>query len=144
MCVLGNENKLTITKENLINIILDKCRDDYVSTEDLLALIDDAIDEDGVISKKKLIKSIKNSNTKSVIKNIYNLLENIIFNSLSSVDENQDVCIRLFEGVSIDGMYIPEHTKKINLTGESRFVESKIRPKFNITRTYCDRLNNKL
>ena len=139
---MNDENKLVITKDGLINIILDKCRDDYVSTEDLLTLIDDAIDEDGVISKKRLIKSIKNSNTKSVIKDIYNLLENTIFNSLSSVNKEQDVCIRLFEGISIDGIYVPERTKKINLTGESRFMESKIKPKFNITKSYCDKLNN--
>ena len=65
-----------------------------------------------------------------------------LLNSLSSVNEERDVCIRLFEGVSIDGTYIPERTKTINLTGESRFMESKIRPKFNITRNYCDKLNS--
>lgn len=142
MYVLDNKNELVITKESLINTILNKSVDDYVSTEDLLALIDDAIDEDGIISKKKLIKSIKNSHTKSVIKSVYNSLENIIFNSLSSVDENQDVCIRLFEGISLDGKYIQERVKKNNLTGKSCVVKSKIKPKFNITRAYCDKLNN--
>lgn len=139
---MSNENKLVITKENLISIILEKCREDYVSTNDLLALIDDAIDDDGIISKKRLIKSIKNSHTRSVIKEVYNSLENAIFNSLYSVNEDQDVCIRLFEGISLDGTYIPERMKTINLTGESRLMESKIKPKFNITRNYCDKLNN--
>ena len=138
-----NNNKLVITKENLISIISDKCKDDYVSTEDLLELINKATDEDGIISKKRLMKSIKNLHTKSVVKDVYGLLENIIFKSLSSVDENQDVCIRLFEGVSLDGTYIPEKTKKNNLTGEMSLVESKIKPKFNITRSYCEKLNYK-
>ena len=141
--VLSNKNKLVITKENLINIILDKCKDDYISTEDLLKLIDKATDENGIISKKKLVKSIKNSHTKSVIRDIYNLLESIIFNSLSTVDKKQDVCIRLFEGVSLDGKHVPEKTKKNNLTGEVNLVESKIKPKFNITRSYCEKLNEK-
>lgn len=141
--VLNSRNKSVITKESLINTILDKSKDDFVSTEDLLKLIDKATDEDGIISKKKLIKSIRSSHTKSVIKDIYGLLEEIIFNSLSSVDKKQDVCIRLFEGISLDGTYVSEKTKKNNLTGEVNFVESKIKPKFNITRSYCEKLNNK-
>ena len=141
--ILSDKNKLIITKENLINIILDKCKDDYISTEDLLKLIDKSTDESGTISKKKLIKSIRNSHTKSVIKDIYNSLENIIFDSLYSVDKKQDVCIRLFEGISLDGKYVSEKTKTNNLTGKVGFVESKIKPKFNITRSYCEKLNDK-
>jgi len=139
---LDNKNKSVITKENLINIILDKCKDDFISTEDLIKLIDKATDENGFILKKKLIKSIKSSHTKFVIKEIYNTLENVIFDSLSSVNKRQDVCIRLFEGISLDGKYVSEKTKKNNLTGEVGFVESKIKPKFNITRSYCEKLNN--
>ena len=139
---MNNKNKIVVTKENLINIILDKCEDDFISTKDLLELIDKA-SEDGVMSKKKLIKSVKSLHTKSVIKYIYNLLENTIFDNLSSVDKKQDLCIRLFEGISLDGTYIQEKTKKNNLTGEISFVESKIKPKFNITRSYCEKLNNK-
>ena len=136
-------NNRTITKEKLINVILDKCDDDFISTEDLLELIDNMIDEDGSISKKKLVKSIKSSHTKSVIKDVYNELENIIFNLLSSVDKGQDICIKLFEGISLDGKYVPEKIKKNNLTGETNLVDSKIKPKFNITRSYCEKLNDK-
>lgn len=139
---MSNKNKLVVTKENLINIISDKCKDDYISTEDLIKMIDKATDEDGIISKKKLIKSIRNSHTKSVIKDVYCLLEEMIFHLLSSVDKKQDVCIRLFEGISLDGKYESEKTKKNNLTGEVSFVESKIKPKFNITRSYCEKLND--
>ena len=145
VCILSNKNKAvaTLTKENLINIILDKCEEDFISTDDLLKLIDKSTDENGIISKKKLIKSIRNSHTKSVIKYVYNALENIIFDTLCSADKKQDVCIRLFEGISLDGKYISEKTKKNNLTGQIGFVESKIKPKFNITRSYCDKLNDK-
>lgn len=141
--ILNNKNKSVITKENLIGLISDKCKDDYISTEDLLDLIDKATDEDGVISKRRLMKSIKNSHTKSVVKDIYGLLENVIFKSLSSADKKQDVCIKLFEGVSLDCIYIPEQTKQNNLTRKMSLVESKIKPKFNITRSYCEKLNNK-
>ena len=140
---MSNKNKSVTTKEDLINIISDKCKDDLISTEDLLKLIDKATDEDGIISKKKLIKSIRNSHTKSVVKNVYNILEDFIFESLSTVGRKQDVCIRLFEGISLDGKFVSEKTKKNNLTGETGFVKSKIKPKFNITRSYCEKLNNK-
>lgn len=136
-------NKSVITKENLISIISDKCNDDFISTEDLIKIIDKLTDEYGTISKKRLIKSIKNSHTKTVIKDIYNIFESVIFDTLSSVDKKQDVCIRLFEGISLDGKYAPEKTKQNNLTGETNFVGSKIKPKFNITRSYCEKLNNK-
>lgn len=136
-------NKSVITKENLISIILDKCNDDFISTEDLIKLIDKSTDENGIISKKKLIKSIKSSHTKTVIKDIYNIFENVIFDTLSSVDKKQDVCIRLFEGISLDGKYASEKTKQNNLTKKTSLVGSKIKPKFNITRSYCEKLNNK-
>ena len=136
-------NKFVVTKENLINVISDKCADDFVSTEDLIKLIDKSTDENGIISKKRLIKSIKSSHTKTVIKDVYNMFENVIFDTLSSVDKKQDVCIKLFEGVSLEGKYVSEKTKINNLTGEVNLVGSKIKPKFNITRSYCDKLNNK-
>lgn len=134
---------MSITKENLISIISEKCKDDFISTEDLLKIIEKSTDEDGIISKKKLIKSVRNSHTKTVIRDVYNVLEDSIFESLSNVNKKQDVCIKLFEGVSLDGVYVPEKIKKNNLTGETNLVHSKIKPKFNITRSYCEKLNGK-
>lgn len=98
-----------------------------------------------VKTKENIIKDIskQTNNDISDIKFIYNALENYIFNSLSSVDKNRDICIRLFEGISLDGKYAPEKTKKNNLTGETSFIESKIKPKFRITRSYIEKLNNK-
>lgn len=98
-----------------------------------------------VIKKENLIREIakQTNNNISDVKFIYNTLESAIFNALSSVNANEDVCIRLFEGISLDGIYVPEKTKKNNLTGEISLVESKIKPKFNITRSYCEKLNNR-
>lgn len=98
-----------------------------------------------VITKESLIRNIaKNTNNNIYdVREIYNALENMIFDALYSVNEEQDVCIRLFEGISLDGKYISEKTKRNNLTGKLSYVESKIKPKFNITRTYCEKLNNK-
>ena len=98
-----------------------------------------------VKTKENIIRDIakQTNNNISDVKLIYNTLEDIIFDALSSVDKEQDICIRLFEGISLDGTYAQEKTKKNNLTGEVGIVESKIKPKFNITRSYCEKLNNK-
>lgn len=96
------------------------------------------------ITKETLIRDIAKQTNKSIndVRDIYNTLEKTIFDILSSVDVNGDISIKLFEGISLDGVYIPEKTKQNNLTGKMSLVESKIKPKFNITRSYCDKLNN--
>lgn len=95
------------------------------------------------ITKESLIKDIATRTNKGVsdIKDFYNTLENIIFENLSSVDKDRDVCIKLFEGISLDGKFVPEATKKNNLTGKVSLIPSKIKPKFNITRRYTEKLN---
>lgn len=97
------------------------------------------------ITKDNLIRDIaeQTNNTIINVKDIYNALEKTVFDILSSVDVNGNVSIKLFEGISLDGIYMPEKTKKNNLTGKESFVESKIKPKFNITRSYCEKLNDK-
>jgi nucleoid DNA-binding protein len=95
-------------------------------------------------TKENLIKDIskQTNNNISDVKEIYNALENLVFDILSSVNEDRDVDIRLFEGISLDGIYVPAKEKKNNLTGKTSLVESKIKPKFNITRSYVEKLNN--
>lgn len=97
------------------------------------------------ITKEFLIRDIAKQTNKNIsdVKDVYNALEKTIFDILSSVDINGNISIRLFEGISLDGIYVSEKTKQNNLIGEIRFVESKIKPKFNITRSYCEKLNSK-
>ena len=101
--------------------------------------------EKNKVTKENIIKSIANQTNKNVtdVKEIYNTFENIIFDTLSSANEEQDVYIKLFEGVVLEGIFVEEHTKKNNLTGKVDLIHSKIKPKFNITRTYCNKLNSK-
>lgn len=98
-----------------------------------------------VIKKEKIIRDIAKQTNNNIadVKIIYNTLESVIFNILSSVNKDEDICIKLFEGINLEGKYVSEKTKKNNLTGETHFVQSKIKPKFNITRSYCEKLNNK-
>lgn len=96
-------------------------------------------------TKENIIKDIAKQTNKNIsdVRDVYNALEKTIFDILSSVNINGNISIRLFEGISLDGIYVSEKTKQNNLIGEVRFVESKIKPKFNITRSYCEKLNSK-
>ena len=96
------------------------------------------------ITKETIIRDVAKQTNHSIsdIRAIYNVLEKTIFDILSSVDINGDVSIKLFEGISLDGVYIPEKNKHNNLTGKTDVVQSKIKPKCIITRSYCEKLNN--
>lgn len=97
------------------------------------------------ITKEDLIKDIAKRKNKSIseTRDFYNTLEDVIFETLLTVNEDKEICIKLFEGISLDGSFIPEKEKKNNLTGKLSYVDSKIKPKFNITRSYCEKLNSK-
>lgn len=97
-------------------------------------------------TKENLIKDIAKQTNKNIsdVRDVYNALEKVVFNILSSVDEDKDVSIRLFEGISLNGSFIPEAEKTNNLTGKVSRIKSQIKPKCNITRSYCEKLNEVL
>ncbi|MBQ9657191.1 MAG: HU family DNA-binding protein [Clostridia bacterium] len=98
------------------------------------------------ITKDKLIRDIaKNGRLYDIdtIRMIYNELENNIRQYLSMTTNEQNIKIKLFEGMTIQGEYAPEQTKVNNLTGKQMTISSRIKPKVNITRTYCQKLNSK-
>ena len=75
------------------------------------------------------------------VRSIYNALEEDISRFLLLADEDTDVSLRLFEGITINSTFVPEKAKVNNLTGEEIIASSKIKPKANITRNYCEKLN---
>lgn len=138
-----DKNKTVITKEHLIKNIANSCTDDFISMSDLINIIDEISDDYGFVPKKKLIKSIKSVHTKIVVRDIYNTFEHLIFQLLALTDKRNNISIKLFEGITLDGTYVPEKSKINNLTGKVSKVAEKIKPKFNITRSYCEKLNAK-
>ena len=99
-----------------------------------------------IVTKEKIIKDIaKNGRLYDIdtIRMIYKELENNIKEYLSMVAPEQNVKIKLFEGIVIQAEYVSEKTKVNNLTGKTMVISSRIKPKVNITRTYCDKLNSK-
>ena len=95
-------------------------------------------------TKDMLINEIssKCGKSKRLVKEIYDAIEDKVFEVLSSANEDEDVSVRLFEGVVIDATYIPEHEKINNLTGESIIAKSKIKPRVKITRSYCEKVSS--
>ena len=93
-------------------------------------------------TKDMLIKNIAKKCRRDVrsVRDIYNTLEETITTLLSSADSKTDISIRLFEGITIDSVFVPEKTKVNNLTGQVITSTSKIKPKANITRYYRDKL----
>lgn len=101
--------------------------------------------EQNVVTKENMIKIIskRTNQTISDTRDFYNALEDVIFDTLCSTNEEQNVRIKLFEGISLDGTYLPEKMKTNNLTGKTSLVLGRIKPKFNITRPYIEKINNK-
>ena len=93
-------------------------------------------------TKDMLIRSIADACHKDMgtVRNFYNVLEENVAKLLSSATPDTDVSIRLFEGITIDSTFVPEKTKVNNLTGNVITSASKIKPKANITRSYCNKL----
>lgn len=95
-------------------------------------------------TKNTLIRNIAKATGKSLptVRAVYNALENSLVECLSSASPETDVSVRLFEGITIDSTFLPEKLKTNNLTGEVITTTSKVKPKANITRYYCDKLTN--
>lgn len=95
-----------------------------------------------VYTKAQIIKMVARSARirKSLVKRVYDELENEIMTLLATADKDVDVSLRLFEGISIDSKFLPSKEKTNNLTGETIDTLEKIKAKANITRYYCDKL----
>lgn len=95
-------------------------------------------------TKEMLCRRIASSSQYDLrtVKNIYNSIESNIRELLSCADPSTDIIVKLFDGISINSSYIPEKEKINNLTGELIITKSKIKPKANITRYYCEKLTN--
>lgn len=94
-------------------------------------------------TKDMLIKTVaKNCRIdRNTVKDVYESIEDSVSDALSSANEDSDVSVRLFEGIVLNGVYVPSHEKVNNLTGETIVTKSKIVPKAHITRTYCDKIS---
>lgn len=98
-----------------------------------------------IYTKAMMIRSVARvcGENYRTVREIYNSLEENIETLLSSANQNTDVSIRLFRGITINSSYVPEKRKYNNLTGEIIMAASRIKPKFIISRSYCEKLSKK-
>lgn len=102
------------------------------------------------ITKEKIISSVAKSEKEdiTVVKNIYNAIEKKVFESLSNTtpDNNSDnpIVIKLFEGISLKGIYLPERKRKTIFSSNPDgmvTIKSGIDVKANITKRYKEKIN---
>ena len=88
---------------------------------------------------KKVAKDCKRD--KKIVREVYESIEHSISELLSSANQDESISIRLFEGIVFNSIYVPEHEKVNNLTGDTIIAKAKIVPKVRVTRSYCDKVN---
>ena len=73
-------------------------------------------------------------------RSIYDVMEEKVRFMLSQANENEDVKLKLFEGIALECKFIPEKVRKNNLTGEIITAKSKRKVKGKITKNYLGKL----
>lgn len=92
-------------------------------------------------SEQYKIKSSKVKKiTQSDIIEILSVLDDVIFDIISSAKKTKSVNISSFTGIGINANYEEEKTKLNNFTGEKQIVQARIKPKIKFTRSFCDKL----
>ena len=94
------------------------------------------------ISRSDLMRIVANNTTASrdIVSEVYKAIEEALFEQVASADKNNDVEVKLFDGVTVRATYCPQKDKLNNLTGDVIKTVSRIRPKITFTRSYCDKL----
>lgn len=95
------------------------------------------------ISKDDVIRAVADASCLNLknVRAVFSALENVIPTFLQEADKENDVSIKLFEGVYFEGIYCHKCQKKNNLTGKMVDMPSKIKVKPRVTKSYSDRVN---
>lgn len=130
-----NRSKLIVDiSDNCNNIIISKIID-LLSKPEIYGLSDKEI--------KKLSNRLLNSKLSFNITDlIYNTTEQKVRELLSKANEEQNVTIKLFKGISLESKFVSERKKKNNFTGEIVVYPQYIKPKANFSRGYIKNLSN--
>lgn len=101
------------------------------------------------ITKEELIRSISESSKTPIfmVRRIYDCIENEVRERLSKVNKSQSVTIKLFEGLTIKGEYVPQKKVVSNLpqySDKNQVSPEKIKPTAKFSRRYGENLSNLL
>lgn len=137
---MQNVNKTL--KSELIQLISDE------SNEKVITEIVQQIKRTGVSKlseqelKKLYIKLLASKLSFSINNIIHTITDEKIRELLSKANQEQDVSIKLFKGISLDSKYIPEREKRNNFTGEIMIYPPYIKPKVTFSKDYIRGLYN--
>ena len=93
-------------------------------------------------TRDDLLNMISNETgvSQNFARSIYDTMEEKVRFMLSQANENEDVKLKLFEGIALECKFIPEKVRKNNLTGEMITAKSKRKVKGKITKNYLEKL----
>lgn len=96
-------------------------------------------------TKEKLIRQVAQICERDLktIHKIYDALEEVVASNLATANEEKDVQVRLFEGISINSTFLPERSYTNYFVGEEMKAKEKIKVKANITRRYSENLTKR-
>ena len=97
------------------------------------------------VTKDMMVREIAKVTGKELkaVREFYAAMENALADFLVQAGKDNDVMVKLFEGISVKGTYEPQKMIKSNLTGDMIKTAEKIKVKANITRSYSDKINNR-
>lgn len=96
-----------------------------------------------IIKRDDLVTEISNKLDlhKYSVKEVINCLEEVINGDLIKANKNEDIEIRLFNGLKLKSTYIPSHIGKNPKTNEDVIVDDKIKVIAKVTDYYNNKLN---
>lgn len=71
---------------------------------------------------------------------VYNALEAKVKELLACAAPGVDIVVKMFEGISLKGKYVPEITKQNNLTGEMMVYKAHVKPDVQFSKRFRDSL----
>jgi hypothetical protein len=115
-----------INKSDILTNISGKVKDPIDS------LIYEAINRDDGINYKGLMRPVANV--------FYCAFQDYIYSILDTVDEDNEVTIKLFDGLYLHAKMLPPEKRRNNLTGKTIITKRKIKITMTATRYYKESL----
>lgn len=94
------------------------------------------------IPKEKLLREVAKASNKDLatVQEVFSSLEDCVMNMLRKANKDNDISIRLFDGVFMEGHYTPPKQKTNNLTGKVIDVASRVKIRARISRKTAEKL----
>lgn len=95
------------------------------------------------VRPENLVEQIANKTyiSPEAVSAILGAVEDVVIDKISSVSENKDISVKLFDGFFIEGKYQEAKETENNLTGESIEIPEKINIRGRFTRAFKEKIS---